>query len=94
MFFVRFDFSIGIAIGFFFGLFVGAIILTVLVNLNSGGIIAAIIFHLTNNVASAFDQEYIVAVLSIGFVFLAVFIIKRYKPENLADIERVKNYFR
>ncbi|MCK5372563.1 MAG: CPBP family intramembrane metalloprotease [Cyclobacteriaceae bacterium] len=94
MFLFRFDFSIGITIGFFFGIFVGAVILTSLVNFSGGGIIAAIIFHFTNNLASAFDKDFIVAVVSTGFVFLAITIIKRYKTENLADIERVKNYFR
>ncbi len=94
MFLFRFDFSIGITIGFFFGIFVGAIILTSLVNLSGGGIMAAIIFHLTNNLASAFDKDYIVVVISTGFVFLAITIIKRFKTENLADKERVKNYFR
>ena len=94
MFLFRFNFSIGISIGFFFGIFVGAIILTALVNFSRGYIIAAITFHLTNNIASAFDKDYIVAVVSTGFVFLAIFIIKRYKTENLADKERIKNYFR
>ncbi|MEE9450604.1 MAG: CPBP family intramembrane glutamic endopeptidase [Ignavibacteriaceae bacterium] len=94
MFLFRFNFSIGISIGFFFGIFVGAIILTSLVNFSRGSIIAAITFHLTNNIASAFDKDYIVAVVSTGFVFLAIFIIKQYKTENLADKERIKNYYR
>lgn len=86
----RFNFSMGIAIGFFFGIFVGAIILTSIFNLSRGCVLAAIIFHLTNNIASAFDKNYIVAVVSTGFVFLAIYLLIKYKPTNLSDGERVK----
>ncbi len=94
MFWTRFDFSPGIAVGFFFGIFVGAIILTSLFNMSRGNLWAVIIFHLANNVASAFDKNYIVAVVSTGFIFLAIFILWRYKLPHLADVERVKNYFK
>ncbi|MFM9910777.1 MAG: type II CAAX prenyl endopeptidase Rce1 family protein [Chitinophagaceae bacterium] len=86
----RFNFSIGISIGFFFGIFVGAIILTSIFNLSRGCVLAAIIFHLTNNIASAFDKNYIVAVVSTGFVLLAIYLLIKYKPKNLSDGERVK----
>jgi hypothetical protein len=78
--------------GFFFGIFVGAIILTAIFNLSGGRVLAAIIFHLTNNVASAFDKDYIVAEVSTGFVILATYLLIKYKPKNLSDGERVKNY--
>jgi membrane protease YdiL (CAAX protease family) len=93
MFLVRFDFSIGIGIGFFFGIFVGAIILTSIFNFSRGSTLAAIIFHLTNNISSAFDKEYIVATVSTGFVVVAMYLLVVFKAKNLADRERVKNYF-
>lgn len=89
----RFNLTVGIGIGFFFGIFVGAIILTSIFNLSRGSVLAAIIFHLTNNIASAFDKDYIVAVVSTGFVFLAIYLLIKYKPKNLSNSERVKNYF-
>jgi membrane protease YdiL (CAAX protease family) len=92
MFLFRFDFSIGLTIGFFFGLFVGAIILTSIFNLSRGSTLAAVIFHLINNIASAFDKEYIVATVSTGFLVVAVYLLVWFKPENLSDRERGKNY--
>lgn len=93
MFWIRFDFSIGIAIGFFFGIFVGAIILTAIFNQSRGSLWAVILFHLNNNLASAFEQQYIVAVLSTGFVFLALYLLRRYGAMNLSSTERVKNIY-
>ncbi|GAA4449974.1 CPBP family intramembrane glutamic endopeptidase [Rurimicrobium arvi] len=84
----RFQFSVGMISGFFFGLFVGTIILTAIFNISRGSVLAAIIFHLTNNIASAFDKQYIVAVISTGFVLIAAYLLMKYKPVNLADVER------
>lgn len=92
-FLYRLNFSLMISFGFFIGLFIGAIILTSIYNLSSGSVIAVILFHLTNNIASAFDKEIIAAVLSAGFFFVAIFLINYYKKENLADKMRIKNYF-
>lgn len=92
-FFYRFDFSIGIAIGFFFGMFVGAIILTSIYNTSRGFIIPAIIFHFLNNFFSMFEKEIIVAVLSSGFVFIAIYIYKTLGKDNFSKAERTKNYF-
>ena len=89
----RFNFSIGITFGFFFGIFVGAIILTSLFNTSQGSVLAVGIFHLTNNFASAFDKNFIVAVVSLGFVVLAIYLIIKYKSTNLSENERIKNYF-
>lgn len=93
MFLARFDFSPVIAVGFFFGIFMGAIVLTTIFNLSRGSMLAAILFHLTNNFASAFEKEYIVAVISTVFIFLAIYLLIHFKKENLADKDRVKNYF-
>ncbi|MFN7118986.1 MAG: CPBP family intramembrane glutamic endopeptidase [Saprospiraceae bacterium] len=93
MFWVRFDFSIGIAIGFFFGIFVGALILTALFNQSKGSIGAAILFHLNNNLASAFEQQYVVAVLSTGFVLLAIYLLRQYGAVNLSATPRIKNFY-
>lgn len=89
----RFQFSLFITFGFFFAIFVGAMIITSAFNFSRGSIVSVILFHFMNNIASALDKEYIVAVVSTGFVFLAVYIYKTYKPENLADVERVKNFY-
>lgn len=93
MFLTRFDFSIGIGIGFFFGIFVGTIILTSIFNLSQGSTLAAIIFHFTNNIASAFDKEYIVATVSTGYVVIAVHLVVVFRTKDLADRKRVGNYF-
>jgi membrane protease YdiL (CAAX protease family) len=89
----RFQFTPLITIGFFFAIFVGAIIITSTFNFSKGSIVSVIIFHFTNNIASALDKEYIVAVVSTCFVFLAVYIIRTYKLDNLSDTERVKNIY-
>ncbi|CAM1365039.1 conserved membrane hypothetical protein [Tenacibaculum sediminilitoris] len=91
-FFYRFDFSLGISIGFFFGLFIGTIIMTSIYNSSRGFLIPAMLFHFLNNFCSGFDKEIIVAVLSTGFVFVAIFIYKRYGKENLSEIARTRNY--
>ncbi len=89
----RFKFSPLITVGFFFAIFVGAIIITSTFNFSKGSIVSVIIFHFTNNIASALDKEYIVAVVSTCFVFLAIYILRTYKSDNLSDIERVKNIY-
>lgn len=92
-FFYRFHFSLGISIGFFFGIFVGAIILTSVYNSSRSFLIPAMLFHFLNNLCSEFDKEVIVAVLSTGFVFIAIFIYKKFGKKNLSAVNRTKNYF-
>jgi len=92
-FFYRFDFSLGISIGFFFGIFVGAIILTSIYNSSKGMMLPVMIFHFLNNLCSEFDKEIIVAVLSVGFVFLAIYIYWKLGTENLSTNNRIRNYF-
>ncbi|MCW3102941.1 MAG: putative rane protein [Bacteroidetes bacterium] len=89
----RFQFSLFITIGFFFSIFIGALIITSIFNLGKGSIIPVIIFHLTNNIASAIDKKYLVAVVSTGFVLLALWIIRTYKTKDLADVPRVQNFY-
>ncbi len=86
----RYNLSPGNTIGFFFGIFVGAIILTAIFNSSKASVLAVIIFHLAYNLSSAFDKNYIVAVVSTGFVFIAIYLLIKYKPENLSSNERVK----
>jgi membrane protease YdiL (CAAX protease family) len=92
-FFYRFNFSLGISIGFFFGIFVGATILTSIYNSSKGMLIPVMAFHFLNNLCSEFDKEIIVAVLSTGFVFLAIYIYKKFGTENLSVTKRTPNYF-
>jgi membrane protease YdiL (CAAX protease family) len=89
----RFQFSLFITFGFFFAIFIGAIIITSIFNLSRGSIVAVMLFHFNNNVASALDKEYIVALVSIGFIFLANYICRNYKLIDLADLPRVKNFY-
>ena len=93
-FFYRFDFSLGISIGFFFGIFVGSMILTSIYNSTRGFLIPVILFHFLNNLCSGFDKEIIVAVLSIGFIFIAIYIFRKFGKANLSETERTMNYFK
>lgn len=93
LFLWRFQFTAFITVGFFFSIFVGAIIITSIFNLSRGSIVPVILFHFTTNVASALDKEHIVVVVSVCFVFLAIYVIRRYKTENLADTPRVRNCY-
>lgn len=93
-FFYRFDFSPGISFGFFLGIFVGSMILTSIYNSNKGFLIPVILFHFLNNFFSGFDKEIIVAVLSTGFVIIAIYIYKKFGKINLSERERTRNYFK
>lgn len=92
-FFYRFDFSLGISIGFFFGIFVGAIILTSIYNSCDGFLTPVILFHFLNNFCSEFDKETIVIVLSVGFIFLAIWVYLSFDRNNLSKVDRMKIYF-
>ncbi len=92
-FFYRFNFTLGIGIGFFFGIFVGSIILTSIYNSSKGILFPVIFFHFLNNFCSEFDKEIIVAVLSMGFIFVAIYIYIKMGPENLCKISKKQNYF-
>ncbi|MEL7123434.1 MAG: CPBP family intramembrane glutamic endopeptidase [Bacteroidota bacterium] len=87
-FLFRFDFSLFISIGFFFGLFVGSIIMTSIYNFSRGSLMPVLVFHLANNAASAFNQEFLVAVVSAGFVFLATRIVKKFGREDLSFLKK------
>lgn len=89
----RFDFSLFITIGFFFSIFIGSVLLTSTFNLSRGSIVSTILFHFCNNIASALDKEYIVAVVSTGFVLVAARVLVKYKGRNLCTGERVKNFY-
>jgi predicted permease len=56
-------------------------------------LLPVMIFHFLNNLCSEFDKEIIVAVLSTGFVFMAIFIYKKFGKENLSTNNRIRNYF-
>ncbi len=87
-FFYRFDFSPVISIGFVFGIFVGSIILTSIYNSNNGLLIPVMLFHFLNNLCSAFDKDLIVATLSIGFIFIAMYIVYAFGRRDLSPIKR------
>ncbi|MCB0657354.1 MAG: CPBP family intramembrane metalloprotease [Saprospiraceae bacterium] len=87
-FFYRFEFSWFISIGFFFGLWIGAIILTHLLNQNRGILWFGVAFHFLNNLASAIEKEITVMVLSVGFMVLALWIVWRFGRTNLSTSTR------
>lgn len=89
----RFQFSIFITFGFFFSIFIGSLIITSIFNLSKKSIVPVILFHLTNNLGSAADRKYIVAIVSTGFVFIAIYLYKKYKPATLSNIGKVKNFY-
>jgi len=89
----RFEFSPVMMMGFFLSIFVGSIVLTSAFNLSNGSIVTTIIFHLCNNLASALDKEYIVTVISSGFVVLAYYLLRNYGTLHLSDRARVKNIY-
>ncbi|SFC99900.1 CAAX protease self-immunity [Flexibacter flexilis DSM 6793] len=90
-FLFRFQFSPFIAFGFFFSLFVGTVILSHLYNQTRGSVLATMLFHLANNLASCFDKEIVVAFTSTGFVLLAIWIFRKYKGQDLSEQPRVQN---
>jgi membrane protease YdiL (CAAX protease family) len=93
-FLFRFQFEPGMVIGFLLGIFVGTIVLTSIFNSSGGSLLACIIFHLSNNIASAFDKRYIVATVSTGLTVIAVWLLIKYGPRNLSGRARVRNYFK
>lgn len=92
-FFYRYHLSLGMSIGFFFGLFVGAVILTSIYNSSQGMLIPVMLFHFLNNICSAFDKEIIVAVVSTGLIFVAIYIFIKFGKESLSHRVRIGNYF-
>ncbi len=92
-FFYRFDFSPAIAVGFFLGIFTGAVVLTSIFNATRGLLLPAIMFHFFNNLCSAFEQELVVAVLGVGFVVLAIAVYRKYGKVHLSFEKRTRNYF-
>ncbi|MCC3156684.1 CPBP family intramembrane metalloprotease [Hymenobacter sp. 15J16-1T3B] len=94
MFLYRLQFSPWMTVGFFLSLLVGALLLTAVFNASGGSVLACAAFHLANNAASAFDQEYVVVVVGAGYVLLAAGLLGRYGPAALAPGARIGNYLR
>lgn len=90
----RFTFSPLAIVGFFFLIFIGATIISSVYNLGRGSIAPVILFHFANNVTSALDKEYIVSIVSTGFVFLAIYSLRKYGSENLSDKKRIQNFYK
>jgi predicted permease len=56
-------------------------------------ILPVMTFHFLNNLCSEFDKEIIVAVLSTGFILVAIYVYKKFGTENLSLTDRQRNYF-
>jgi membrane protease YdiL (CAAX protease family) len=92
-FFYRFDFSLFMAVGFFFGIFVGTIILTYIFNSGRGFLMPVIFFHFANNFCSGLDKQLIPMVLSSGFILIAIWIYRFRGRQHLSAVERTKNFY-
>ncbi|HEX8041666.1 MAG TPA: type II CAAX endopeptidase family protein [Chryseosolibacter sp.] len=89
-FFYRYELK-GVAYaGFLMGLFAGAVWLTFLYNYTKGSTLSASIWHLTFNIVSMLSKEEVLlsAIMSTTIMASAIFVLIRYKPENLTSIQR------
>lgn len=77
LFFYRLN--INIVFGWFFGLVLGAIILTFIYNSTGGSTFAAILFHISNNICWLFNIAEIQIYLTIMLTILVLFILILYK---------------
>ncbi len=87
MFFYRFEFGIGPLIGFFLGLFAGAIWLTFLYNSTGGSILMVALWHTTWNVVNIFALVIsleVVAIMSTLVMVAALLIVLIEKPARLS----------
>ncbi len=90
-FFYRFEFTVGMAIGFFIGLVAGTVWLTFLYNSTGGSAFVAIIWHtgwnIVNQVAILLS-DVMLAVMSTSVIILAVYIVSKWGSESLSPKPR------
>jgi membrane protease YdiL (CAAX protease family) len=89
-FFYRYELKGPAYVGFLLGIFTGAIWLTFLYNYTKGSILAVSLWHLTFNAVSMIgkDEVAVSAVMSVIVMLLAVFVLIKYKFENLSPVKR------
>jgi membrane protease YdiL (CAAX protease family) len=88
MFFYRFQFNAFMATGFFVSLFLGAIILTHLLNRFRGNLLIVILWHSLWNMVATLDEKQLTPIMSVMIMLLALGIVIRYGSQNLAHQKR------
>jgi membrane protease YdiL (CAAX protease family) len=89
-FFYRYNMNVPALIGFAFGIFAGAIILTFIFNYTKGSILAVSIWHLTYDMVSMICKEGMIpAIVSTLIIIFAIGIVLKYKGKNLSPFERI-----
>ena len=91
MFFYRFEFSVGQVIGFFLGLFAGAIWLTFLYNSTGGSIFIVVTWHAIWNIVNIFGLVIsidVVSLMSAIVMVAAVVIVIVWRPARLSVYDK------
>ena len=89
MFFYKFDFSIGMLIGFYLGLLSGSILLTFIFNSTKGSVFMTIIWHVLWNIVSSLDMFVLVSIMSAIIMVTAVLLLLRFGIRNLSTSEKI-----
>jgi membrane protease YdiL (CAAX protease family) len=88
-FFYRYHLSAPMLVGFTLGLFAGAICMTFLYNYTMGSLLAVSCWHFTFNLVSMIGTEPLVAAtMSTVIMMLAVFIVIKYRMNNLSPTSK------
>jgi hypothetical protein len=83
MFFYRFEFGLIQVIGFFIGLFAGAILLTSIFNSTGGSILMVSLWHMNLNIVNIVSlevSEELVSLMSTFVIIIAIIILVLYNP--------------
>lgn len=90
-FFYRFEFTAGMAIGFFVGLIAGSVWLTFLYNSTGGSALMAIIWHTGWNVVNQVAMlisDVVLAVMSTSVIILAIYVATKWGAESISPRPR------
>ena len=92
MFFYRFDFSLIHAVGFFIGMFAGAILLTFFFNSTGGSIFMVAVWHATWNVVNILGLAVsmdVISLMSTVVIITALLIVIIWRPAQLSVHSKV-----
>ncbi len=88
MFFYRFDFSIGMIIGFYLGLLSGSILFTFIFNGTKGSVFMTIIWHVIWNLVATIDITILSPIMSTMIIITAILIVLKFGAKNLSTNEK------